>query len=131
MVTPRELFNAFRDCALRNDGDGLVALCSEDVVMEFPFSNIRFRGTADVRECVALAWHVAHRQLCDFQFVRITDAPGVVVAEYELVGHSYGQPFRAGAVMLLEARDGKIAALREYVDPTSTTAFAPAPGVVL
>jgi ketosteroid isomerase-like protein len=131
MATPRELFDAFRDCALRNDGEGLVALCSEDVVMEFPFSKVRFRGTADVRDCAALAWHVARRRLCDFQFVRIADAPGMVVAEYELVGHIDGRPFRAGAVMLLEARGGKIAALREYVDPTSTVASAAAPVVVL
>jgi ketosteroid isomerase-like protein len=49
----------------------------------------------------------------------------------ELIGHIAGRPFRTGAVTLLEARGGKIAALREYVDPTSTVAFAAAPVVVL
>ena len=119
MATPRELFDAFRDCALRSDGDGFAALCTEDVVMEFPFSRVRFCGRADVRDRTVLAWHDARRRIVDFQFVRITEAGAVLVAEYDLVGYADHCLFRAGVVVLLETRGGKIAGLREYVDPSA------------
>jgi uncharacterized protein len=122
MATPRELFDAFRDCALRNDGDGFAALCTDDVVMEFPFSRVRFCGRADVRDRAALAWHDARRQVVEFQFVRIADAGDMLVAEYELVGYADRRPFRAGVVLLLETRGGRIAGLREYVDPSAVAA---------
>lgn len=117
MATPRELFDAFRNYALRSDGDGFATLCTEDVVMEFPFLRVRFRGRADVRDRTALAWHDARRRIVDFQFVRITEASESLVAEYDLVGYANHRPFRASVVLLLETRGGKIAGLREYVEP--------------
>jgi ketosteroid isomerase-like protein len=122
MATPRELFDAFRNCALRSDGDGFAALCTEDVVMEFPFLRVRFCGRADVRDRTVLAWRDARRRIVEFQFIRITEASESLVAEYELVGYADHSPFRAGVVLLLETRGGMIAGLREYVDPSAGVA---------
>lgn len=130
-MTPRELFDAFCDCALRRDGDGFAALCSDDVVLEFPFSRVRFSGRVDVRDRTVLTWRDVRRQIVDFQFLRIIEAGDVLVAEYDVVGYAGHRPFRAGAVLMLETRGGQISGLREYVDPSvdpnaDPTAFAAA-----
>ena len=117
MVTSRELFDALCQCVLRHDDDGFASLCTDDVVMELPFSRVRFCGRADVRDGAALAWRDGRRRLVEFQFVRISDAGGMLVAEFDVVGYVGDRPFRGGAVLLLETRGGKIAGLRAYVDP--------------
>jgi len=110
MPTPRELFAAFRHCALCHDGDGLAALCTDDVVLELPFSRLRFRGRSDVRD-----W-LATRRITGFEDIRLIDGGATLVAEYDLAGYVDDRPFRMGVVTMLEARHGKIASLRRYSD---------------
>ncbi len=126
MASPRELFSAFCDCAIRKDGAAFAALCTDDVVMEFPFANLRFAGRADVRDRATLAWRDSPRRVTEFQHVRFTDAGATLVAEYEVVGVVESRPFRVGGILRLETRDGRIASMREYLDPAALAAARPA-----
>lgn len=125
MASPRELFSAFCDCAIRKDGAAFAALCTDDVVMEFPFANLRFAGRADVRDRATTAWRDSPRQVTEFQHVRFTDAGATVVVEYDAVGVVESRPFRVGAILRMETRDGQIAGLREYLDPHALAAARP------
>jgi ketosteroid isomerase-like protein len=126
MTSPRELFSAFCDCAIRRDGTAVAALCTDDVVLEFPFANLRFAGCADVRDRATLAWRDSPRRVTEFQHVRFTDAGTTLVAEYDIVGEVESRPFRIGGILRLETRDGRIANLREYLDPAALAAARPA-----
>lgn len=127
MASPRELFSAFCDCAIRKDGAAFAALCTDDVVMEFPFANLRFAGRADVGDRATTTWRDSPRRVTEFQHVRFTDAGAALVAEYDVVGEVESRPFRIGGILRLEARDGRIASLREYLDPGALAAARPAP----
>jgi len=122
MTTPRQMFAAFCHCSRRNDGEAFAALCTDDVVLEFPFAHVRFRGRADVRDRAAFAWLDPRRRDVAFERVRLVEALSMLVAEYELVGYVGAEPFRLDVVLLLETREGKISALRAYYDPSASTA---------
>jgi len=126
MASPRELFSAFCDCAIRKDGAAFAALCTDDVAMEFPFANLRFAGRADVCDRATIAWRDSPRRVTEFQHVRFTDAGAALVAEYDVVGVVESRPFRIGGILRLEARAGRIASLREYLDPGALAAARPA-----
>jgi ketosteroid isomerase-like protein len=125
MASPRELFSAFCDCAIRRDGPAFAALCTDDVVLEFPFANLRFTGRADVCDRATTAWRDSPRRVREFQHVRFTDAGDTLVAEYDVVGEVASRPFRIGGILRLETRGGQIASMREYLDPAALAAARP------
>jgi len=127
-MNPRELFGAFVECALRRDGGAFAELFTEDAMMEFPFVPggvpLAYAGRTAIRARAIEAWGNSPLRATEFANVTFTDGrDDVVVAEYEIRGTgASGAPFAARAVMRLQARDGRIAKLREYIDPVALLA---------
>lgn len=141
--TARELFDAFKVCAKRKDGAGFGDLFAENATMEFPFvpggGSLRFEGREDIRARAATRWTESPLTVESFHPLGVVEPnPDVVIAEYEVRGKvtATREPFAVGAVIILEAQNGLIVSMREYLDPialgkASTSGQARSPREVL
>jgi uncharacterized protein len=121
---PREVFARMKQGWLVNAADSADSLLAEDAVIEVPFAPPgrprRFDGR---EEFLAFARPERARlpvRIEDCREIAIFDTtdPEVIVVEYELTGTvpATGQRASAPFIGVLRARDGKIAAWREYQD---------------
>lgn len=122
--TARELFDEFKACAKRKDGAAFGALFAEKATMEIPFvpggEPHRFEGREEIRARAASRWSDSPLTVESFHPCGLVEpSADVVIAEYEVRGKvtATNEPFAIGAVIILEARDGLILSLREYLDP--------------
>ncbi|WP_018656602.1 nuclear transport factor 2 family protein [Actinomadura flavalba] len=120
--TPDDLFAEFQRGVL---GDGLPLtedMLAEDVVVEMPFLPAGMPRRIEGRDAylafseAADAGHVV--RFTEFRDVVVhrTADPEVIIAEYELAGTrtDTGATGSSGFVIVLRARDGRIAHWREY-----------------
>jgi uncharacterized protein len=134
-MTPRELFDRFQDCAMRQDGEGFAALFAADGILEFPFtargSPLRFAGREAIRARAFEAWGRSPLRPESFATLAVTEdrAADALVAEYDVRGTVIATkaPFSVRGALVLHAKDGLIASMREYLDPIALArASAPA-----
>jgi ketosteroid isomerase-like protein len=123
-MTPKDLFSRFQRNVLAG-GAGLdEEMLAEDVVIEMPFApaghDRRMAGRAEIaarlREGRA-ALPVVFEEFRDV-VVHQTADPEVIVAEYAMVASltTGGKRASANFVVVLRARDGRVAHWREYQD---------------
>jgi uncharacterized protein len=113
------------------DIDGVMALLADDFVLELPF---RVDGGPRrlVGEEAKSFIKLMPKLFSQLPFVDVTihgPVPsGQIVAEYRSEGVTRnGRPYENAYVGFFEVEDGRVAAWREYFDPTViATAFAPA-----
>ncbi|HEY6035878.1 MAG TPA: nuclear transport factor 2 family protein [Kofleriaceae bacterium] len=113
------IFDQFEACSVRRDGEAFAELFTDDAVMEFPFAKQRFAGREAIRARAVTAWGaspVIVREFAD----RIVSAQGdEVCAEYTARVAVEDRPHDVRIVLRLRLRDGRIAHMREYLDPTA------------
>ncbi|MEU8802663.1 nuclear transport factor 2 family protein [Spirillospora sp. NPDC048819] len=124
--TPRDLFARFQDNVLAGQAGLDEEMLAADVVVEMPFAPAGSRRVAGREEVVAMTR--AGREALpivfeEFQEVVIHESadPEVIIAEYQIVATMPGNSTQAHAafVVVLRARDGRIAHWREYQDRTA------------
>jgi ketosteroid isomerase-like protein len=108
------------------DLDGYAGMFAPDGVVELPFPlpgmPRRIEGPQEIKRVLAPVWRAAKESgrridAWDPVAVHHTDDPEVVVIEFELHGvEPSGTPYRLTYVHVVTVRDGRIAALRDYVD---------------
>jgi RNA polymerase sigma-70 factor, ECF subfamily len=105
----RALLAAYVDAFERQDVNALVALLREDAIVEMPPFELWLRGAADIGD-----WLTAHDALRDHLLVpvRANGAPAVAV----YVPAPGGEP-TAFAIHVLDVDDGRISAIRSFIDP--------------
>ncbi|RSN69368.1 nuclear transport factor 2 family protein [Actinomadura sp. WAC 06369] len=121
-MTPRGLFARFQDNVLAGRPGLDEGMLGDGTVVETPFSpegHRRFEG----RDAVAAMLEAGRGLPVEFEaFRRVvvheTADPDVIVAEYELVARipATGRRAAGAFVLVLRARDGRVAHWREYQD---------------
>ena len=116
----RALLTAYVDAFARNDVDALVALLREDAIVEMPPFELWLRGAADIG-----AWLSAHDALRGRVLVPVqaNGAPGAAV----YVPNEQGGLPIALAIHVLDVVDGRIAAIRSFMDPDLFALFGLSP----
>jgi RNA polymerase sigma-70 factor (ECF subfamily) len=106
----RATLAAYVEAFERDDVNALVALLREDAIVEMPPFELWLRGAADIRD-----WLIAHDALRDHLLVPIqaNGAPGAAVYVPTAPG---GMP-TAFAIHVLDVVDGRISAIRSFIDP--------------
>ena len=106
----RALLAAYVDAFERQDVNALVALLREDAIVEMPPFELWLRGAADIRD-----WLIAHDALRDHLLVpvRANGAPAAAV----YVPNAPGGTPTAFAIHVLDVVDGRISAIRSFIDP--------------
>ena len=111
------IFEKFAACSLRRDGNAFAELFTEDAVMAFPFARQRFVGREAIRTRAVTAWGaspVVVRELVD---PIIMDAGDEVCVEYTARVAVCDQVHDVPIVLRLRLCAGRIAEMREYLDP--------------
>ena len=102
---------------MRRDGHAFAELFTDDAVMEFPFAGQRFVGREAIRTRAVTAWGaspVTVREFADRVFAELGDN---VCVEYTARVAVQDKPHDVRIVLRLRMRDGRIAEMREYLDP--------------
>lgn len=122
-MTPQDLFARFQRNALAGEAGLDEEMLAEDVVIETPFAPAaerRLQGRAAVAERLREGREALPVEFEEFRNVVVheTGDPEVIIAEYEMVASlpATGKRGAAGFVVVLRARDGRIAHWREYQD---------------
>jgi RNA polymerase sigma-70 factor, ECF subfamily len=106
----RALLAAYVDAFERQDVNALVALLREDAIVEMPPFELWLRGVADIRD-----WLIAHDALRDHVLVPVRANGGPAAAVY--VPTAPGGTSSAFAIHVLDVVDGRISAIRSFIDP--------------
>ena len=114
MTTP---FEAFEACSLRRDGDAFAELFTDDAVMEFPFTGQRFTGREAIRARVVTAWAASPVVVREFADRIVAELGDSVCAEYTARATVRDTPYDVRIILRLRLRAGRIAEMREYLDP--------------
>jgi len=125
MMTPDQLFSAFVDCALRRDVDAFVALFTDDATMVLPFADLAYAGKEAIRARVSAGWSTSPFHVRDYADRTTLATADAIVAEYTVRGSIDGLDLAVRGIMRLDVRDGRIAAMREYLDPNGVAAARP------
>jgi uncharacterized protein len=134
-LTPREAFAAIQDFTLH--GTDITGLYADDAVHEWPFhvpgGPQRLSGRAEIAAFFdSVRAGNSPLRFDEFTSVVLHDAadPEVLIAEYGLRGTVVpaGKPFSFCYILVLRVHDGKIAFVRDYLNPLAMTeALTPAP----
>lgn len=125
----RAVLRRFREAAISQSTDDMRRLYAVDAVHEFPFTRpglpSRLEGRDEIVDWIADGWQTGALRYESYRTLAIHDTgdPHTIVVEQEAVGTSAS----AGAIALpnivvLTARDGRIAHLRDYVNILAATA---------
>ncbi|WP_216901914.1 nuclear transport factor 2 family protein [Nocardia alni] len=112
-----------RQGAEANDSGGLIDLCADDVVFEFPFAPpgrpTRVEGKTALGEYLrALSGRMRIEGARSLE-IHETVKPDVAIIEMTLTGTvtASGAPYEQSYVVILTVRDGLIAHYRDYWNP--------------
>jgi uncharacterized protein (TIGR02246 family) len=123
-ASTRELYTHFTGALAALDADRYADLFAPDGVLALPFRRpgipAQWRGRDEIRAAAKRGWAAAPLRLHEVRTAGVHDTidPDVLVAEHDLVGvgTANGRPFTLPSLVVLEARDGRIETLREYLD---------------
>jgi ketosteroid isomerase-like protein len=111
------------------DLDGYAGMFAPDGVVELPFPlpgmPRRIEGRDEIRPVLAPVWRAQReggRRIEKYEPVVLdeTHDPEIIVIEFDLHGvEASGTPYRLSYVHVVTVRDGRIAVLRDYVDPVA------------
>ncbi|GAA3514191.1 nuclear transport factor 2 family protein, partial [Actinocatenispora rupis] len=121
---PHEVLARFRRAAIHRSTDDLRLLYADDAVHEFPFTRpglpSRLTGRDTIVEWIAAGWRTLPLRYEQYRTVAVHDTtdPRTVVVEQEAVGRNTvtGREFALPNLVVLTARDGRIARFRDYVN---------------
>lgn len=126
---PREVLERWRQAAVDQSVDGMRHVYAADAVHEFPFAYpgvpSRLTGRDEIVNWIAAGWaagtltYERHRTLA----LHDTGDPATVIVEQEVLGTSAATGgFTLPSIVVLTARDGQIAHLRDYVNVLAAAA---------
>lgn len=104
---------------MRRDGQRFAELFTDDAVMEFPFAGLRYAGRDAIRTRVVTAWGASPAVVREFADRTVAELGDTVCAEYTARGTVRDAPFEVRVILRLRLRDGRIAEMREYLDPAT------------
>ncbi|KOT95038.1 phenazine biosynthesis protein PhzA/PhzB [Streptomyces sp. NRRL F-5755] len=113
---------------LAKDMDGWIALCADDVLVEFPFAPPGYPTELVGRAALAdyLGDYTEHIDLRDIPQLKIhlTDAPDTVIAEMRATGRivATGDPYDLSYIVVMTAQNGRITHYRDYWNPLAVPA---------
>ncbi|MFH8410117.1 nuclear transport factor 2 family protein [Streptomyces sp. NPDC018019] len=127
-LPPADLFHHLTRLLLDKDMDGWVALCADDVQVEFPFAPPGYPPKLVGRAAVAdylgdYTQHIDLRAIPHLK-VHLTDDPDTVIAEMRATGRivATGDPYELSYVVVMTARNGRITRYRDYWNPLAVPA---------
>ena len=113
------IFDQFEACSVRRDGNAFAELFTEDAVMEFPFAKQRFAGREAIRARAVTAWSASPVIVAGFADRIISGHGDDVCVEYTARVAVEGRTHDVRIVLRLRLHEGRIAHMREYLDPTA------------
>lgn len=115
---PRAVLERFREAAISQSAEALSAVYTVDAVHEFPFTRpglpSRLEGRDEIVSWIAGGWKAQALRYERYRTLAIHDTgdPATIVVEQEALGADFMLP----NIVVLTARDGQIAHLRDYVN---------------
>ena len=126
---PREVLERWRQAAVDQSIDGMTRIYAADAVHEFPFAYpgvpSRLEGRNEIVNWIAAGWQAAPFKYERYRTLAVHDTgdPGTIVVEQEALGTStVTGEFALPNIVVLTARDGRIAHLRDYVNVLAAAA---------
>jgi ketosteroid isomerase-like protein len=124
---PSELYTALVGALETKDADGYANLFAPEGRLELPFRRpgipAAWPSREEIRHAAKTGWAAVPLRLDDVRNLRLheTTDPEVIVGEHDLVGvgTDNDRPFTFPFVWVLQARDGQVAVLREYLNVIS------------
>ncbi|MEU4741224.1 nuclear transport factor 2 family protein [Actinosynnema sp. NPDC023658] len=126
---PREVLERHRRAAIHRSETEMRRLYAVDAVHEFPFAYpgvpSRLEGRDEIVDWITEGWRATPLRFERYRTLAVhgTDDPDTIVVEQEAVGTSATTGgFVLPNLMVLTARDGRIAHLRDYVNVLAAAA---------
>src|SRR3569832_2336362 len=113
------IYEQFEACSVRRDGNAIAELFSEDAEMEFPFAKQRCTGREAIRARAGTAWSASPVIVGGFADRIISEHGDDVCVEYTARVAVEGRTHDVRIVLRLRLHEGRIAHMREYLDPTA------------
>lgn len=120
---PREVLEHYRQAAIDRSVDDMRRVYAPDAVHEFPFAYpgvpSRLEGRDEIVNWIASGWKADRLRYESYRTLAIhnTTHPETIIAEQEVLGTSPSTgEFTLPNIVVLTARDGQIAHLRDYVN---------------
>jgi ketosteroid isomerase-like protein len=120
---PREVLERFRQAAISQSADDMRRVYAVDAVHEFPFTRpgvpSRLDGRDEIVDWIAAGWKAYPLKYERYRTLAIYDTsdPETIIVEQEALGASASTgEFALPNIVVLTARNGRIARLRDYVN---------------
>jgi ketosteroid isomerase-like protein len=120
---PREVLDRVRAAAVSQSAEDMRRVYAEDAVHEYPFTRqglpSRLEGRDEIVNWIAAGWQANALKYERYRTIAIHDTgdPDTIVVEQEVTGTSATTgEFTLPNIVVLTARDGRIAHLRDYVN---------------
>ncbi|MCW2946571.1 MAG: hypothetical protein JWR24_3288, partial [Actinoallomurus sp.] len=130
-VGAREVLQRFRQAAISQSADDMGRVYAVDAVHEFPFTRpgvpSRLEGRDEIVNWIAAGWKACPLKYERYRTLAIYDTndPETIIVEQEALGTSTSTgEFALPNIMVLTARNGQIAHLRDYVNILAAAAAA-------
>ncbi|MCT9930391.1 nuclear transport factor 2 family protein [Planotetraspora sp. A-T 1434] len=126
---PREVLERFRQAAISQSADDMSRVYAVDAVHEFPFTRpglpSRLEGRDEIVNWIAAGWKAHPLEYERYRTLAIYDTsdPETIIVEQEALGTSASTgEFALPNIVVLTARNGQVAHLRDYVNILAATA---------
>jgi ketosteroid isomerase-like protein len=120
---PREVLDRCRRAAIDRSAEGMRRVYALDAVHEFPFTYpgvpSRLEGRDEIVNWIVAGWRANPLRYERYRTLAVHDTndPQTIVVEQDVLGTSPATgPFTLPSIVVLTARDGEIARLRDYVN---------------
>lgn len=114
----REALERWRQASISQSADEMRRVYAVDAVHEFPFTRqdlpSRLEGRDEIVEWIAAGWKTFRYERYRTIAIHDTNDPGTIIVEQEAIGAT-GE-FALPNIVVLTARNGQIAHLRDYVN---------------
>jgi len=131
-ATPADIFQQSLRAMQSGDVESYLALCTDDVVFEFPFAPPGRPARVEGREALgrylaatAILSRIEALALSNLEFHQTVN-PDVAIAEMTIAGKvkGTGEPYARSYVGVLTVREGRIARYRDYWNPLESLSAA-------